>query len=397
MMVSDVYPPLIGGQEAEMQILCEGLKNKGHDVVVCTVNHDLLPLVAKENGVKVYRTKGVFQRIPKLYHNPERKFHPPLMDWSIARQLRKIIKVENPDVIHAHGWMLYSVLPANKVRRIPLCVTFHDYGFTCPVRWSPLNRGGICDHPLASFSRCLGCERNDYGIAKSCLSYYFVKINRRFKCDALIFTNPNILEKMKYLKTKKIYLEHPIDTNEFKPMETEKYRDRVLIWAKLDKTKGIDTIFQVAKLLPRYKFDVTFVGDQREYYKTVKPCNVTLLPKLQSKEIPRFINKYPLVMGQFFIGVFGHAELEAMSCGKPVLSYWNKRYDRFYPEPCPILSSKHVNEIANLVVSNIGNDTLGKVSRHWVSRYHNASKVVKKLSSIYDEVLIGKGKNIQRK
>lgn len=390
MMVSDVYPPLIGGQEAEVQILCEGLKNKGHDIVVCTINHDLLPFVAKENGVKVYRTKGVFQRIPKLYHNPERKFHPPTKDWLLAGTLRDIIRSERPDIIHSHGWMLYSILGTEEASKIPLCVTFHDYGFTCPHRSSSLFQGGICESPLSSLSECLSCGRNDSGLAKSFFSFCFLKLHRAFTCDALVLTNLYLFKQMNYLKIPKIFLEHPIKTDEYRPIDTKEYKDRILIWAKLERIKGIDTVFHVAKLLSEYKFDVIFSGDDRAYYKSIKPPNVRLLPRIPPSERPEFINRYPLIVGQFLMGAFGHSELEVMSCGKPVIAYWNREYDSFYDTPCPILSSKETKEIAELIRTNVGNNNIGRSNRQWIINTHSAEKVTAKLERIYECVVEGR-------
>jgi len=384
LMVSDVYPPLVGGQEREIRLLSEAISRKKHQVIVCTLNNGSLPSYSEENGVRVYRIEGMFQRIPHLYRNPQRKFHPPVVDWIVARNLQKIVKTENPDIIHTHGWMLYSILPLQKTGRIPLCVTFHDYGFVCPIRCSPWYRDGICHNPPTSpLSQCLHCERKVYGLAKSLLCYYSLKLNKAFTCDVLVLTNPYILEKMSYIEQQKIYLPHPIDTDEFRPIETEEYEDRILVWAKLDRIKGIDIVFKVARLLPEYRFNIIFLGGDKEYYKAIKPSNVTLLPEQRLQEIPEFINKYPLIIGQFLLGAFGHAELEAMSCGKPVTAYWNRKYDAFYETPCPMLSSRDVNNIAYLIRSNIGNKKLGASSRRWILENHSVSKVVDKLINIY--------------
>lgn len=386
-MVSDVYPPLVGGQEKEIQTLSEGIHHEGCDVAVCTIRNGSLPSFRVESGIKIYRIEGLFQKIPHLYSNPERRYHPPIVDWGIANSLKKIMRSESPDVIHANGWMSYSVLYANKSQKLPLIATFHDYGFTCPQRWSPLYLGGVCDNPLSAFSECLACGRNEYGLAKSLFSYHCMRFNRVFTCDALVFTNPNILEKMDYLRSKKFYLEHPIDTDKYIPMKTQEYKDRILIWARLDRIKGIDLIFELARKLPQYSFDAVFVGDDRDYYRAKKPSNVTLLPKLANRAIPQIINGYPIVIGQLLVGAFGLAELEAMSCGKPVVAYWNRKYDAFYKTPCPILASRDIEELKHLVVSNIGNKEVGFEGRQWVVKNHSMSRVSSKLVNIYRHVI----------
>lgn len=385
-MISDVYPPLVGGQEREVQLLSEGLAGtKDCSVAVCTLMQDSLPKYEEINLVKVYRLDGFFQRMPFLFKDRNRRFHPPISDWMITRKIEKIILREKPSIVHAHNWMLYSLLPLRKKIDFALCVTFHDFGFICPRRWSSAHVTGICENPLTR--DCLACGRQVYGLPKSFFVYSALQANKDFSCDTIVFTNPNIVKKMHHLKQRKIYLEHPVDVQKYRPLEVDKYKYRLLVWAKLDRMKGIDVVFDVAKEMSDYQFDIPFIGDDREYYKKMKPSNVNLVQKIEPNEVPRTINRYPLVLGQFHVGVFGHAELEAMSCGKPVVSYWNREYDTFYESPCPILSAKNPKEAVNLIRSNINNDKLGHLSRQWILKNHAVPYVVKKLCSIYEKTI----------
>ena len=64
LMLSDFYPPVIGGTETYVQLLSEGLTNRGHKVVVCTIGHENLPNFRVENGVKVFRFRGFSREFP---------------------------------------------------------------------------------------------------------------------------------------------------------------------------------------------------------------------------------------------------------------------------------------------------------------------------------------------
>lgn len=384
LMLSDLYPPIISGHAKEVQLLSEGLVEKNHKVTVCTIGPRFSPRLETENGVKVYRLEGLFQKIPFLYKNPERRYHPPVADWLIANRIKEIVRKEKPEIIHTHGWMLYSFLAVRRKFNMPLVVTFHNFGFICPVKWSRAYAGGVCDTPLTG--NCLKCGRNSYGLVKSFFAYHGVKSNRTFKCNAIIFTNPNIAERMVLLDAPKIYLGHPIDTHYYRRiLFSDTYENRILCWVKLEKSKGVETIFEVAERMPEYEFDFTFTGEQKTYYEAIKPSNVNLLPK--QEEIPKFINKYPLVLGQFHVGVFGLSELEAMSCGKPVIAYWNRKYDVLYENPCPILSSRNAKGIIGLVKSNIGNEDVGELNREWVVENHSASKIVNRLINMYSDII----------
>lgn len=386
-MVSDVYAPLVGGQEREVQILSEGLRRDGHEVIVCTINHGFLPSISEENGVRIYRVKGLFQRIPKLYSSSERKVHPPLVDLMVAKAIKDIVEAESPEIIHSHGWMSYSTMFQQKRRKIPLCVSFHDYGFTCPCRVSSIFDGGICEHPLHSFSDCTKCMKLVYGSTKSLLSFLSLRIFRSFDCDGLISTNPNILEKMTQFRSKNYYLEHPIDIEKFQPTRTKDYTDRILVWAKLERIKGIDKVFQAAKKLRKYEFDIAFVGSDKEHYRAIKPSNVRLVPKIDARYAPEFINRYPMVLGQFTIGSLGLSELEAMSCGKPVIAYWDRKYDTLYNIPCPVMSARESHQIVDLINSNINNRCLGSLNRQFIVEHHSITRVVAKLGRIYANII----------
>jgi glycosyltransferase involved in cell wall biosynthesis len=180
LMLSDFYPPIIGGMERYVKTLSEGLSEKGHSVTVCTIKNNHLPNFEEQNGVRIKRIEGFFQRMPFLYANPRRKYHPPIQDWLITRKLEKIVAETRPDIIHAHGWILYSVLPIRKKNNIPLIVTLHDYGFICPKKSTATHDEVISsERCYKSFSmNCVSCGLNMYGFAKSFLAYSGIRLNK---------------------------------------------------------------------------------------------------------------------------------------------------------------------------------------------------------------------------
>ena len=70
-----------------------------------------------------------------------------------------------PDVIHAHGWMLYSYLPQKARHGVPLVLTIHDYGHFCPRRDLLLHGETLCDGPAPR--KCLSCATANYGLPKA--------------------------------------------------------------------------------------------------------------------------------------------------------------------------------------------------------------------------------------
>lgn len=174
-MLSDSYPPFSGGIERHVQLLSRELSERGHPVAVCTIRRRDLPRYEEEGGVKIYRLDGLFQKIPLLYRDPARKWHPPARDWLISKRLAQIIERESPDIIHTHGWILYSVLPLKKKFKIPLVHTLHDYRLFCP-KMLLMKKNAICDEPLTR--DCIPCMRHPYGLLRALSAYYGVKVNR---------------------------------------------------------------------------------------------------------------------------------------------------------------------------------------------------------------------------
>jgi len=173
-MLADFYPPIIGGVERHVQSLAMELCQRGHQVAVFTTGH---PTPAKdEQGVKVYRQEGIFQKTPLSNTGLKKKWLPPTQDWLLTRKLARIIERENPDIIHAHGWLLYSALPLKKKNKIPIVTTLHGYGSICP-RWTLLRKNSVCDQP--SLKNCFQCMRDYSGIIKPPVAYYFIKANKK--------------------------------------------------------------------------------------------------------------------------------------------------------------------------------------------------------------------------
>lgn len=177
LMLSEFYPPIAGGMGRYVQSVSRELVKRGHEVKVCTTAQQDLPKYEEEDGVKILRIPGFFQRIPFLFKDPAKRYHPPTYDWSIAKQLRRVIEEQRPSVIHAHGWMLYSILPWEKDFKIPLLVTLVDCEFICPKRSLLSNTNVLCDEPFTK--NCIACGRDSYSLVKALAAYYGVKTNKK--------------------------------------------------------------------------------------------------------------------------------------------------------------------------------------------------------------------------
>jgi len=163
LMLTDFYPPIIGGMELHVRNLGAELSGRGHAVVVVTLWHEGLAEYELDGNVRVYRIRGTAQRAAGLFSSANRRFAPPLPDPETVWALRRIIARERPEVVHAHNWLVYSFVPLKRWSGARLVLTLHDYSFLCAKK-TLMYHDEPCDGP--SFGKCLGCGGDYYGWSK---------------------------------------------------------------------------------------------------------------------------------------------------------------------------------------------------------------------------------------
>ena len=162
--LTDSFYPTIGGLERAVQTLATWQVSQGHEVHVVTGFHP--GCATKETtryGVTVWRYKMVSQVVPGLLENPERPFHPTFKDPVSVKSLTKIFNEIKPDIVHGHGWSIYSGIPVAKKMGVPFFATARDYGYFCAVKQNLLN-GKECSSP--SLDKCVKHAATHYGALK---------------------------------------------------------------------------------------------------------------------------------------------------------------------------------------------------------------------------------------
>jgi len=163
LMLAQFYPPTIGGEERHVRNLAIELAGRGHTVSVATLLHDNAPALEMDQGVRVHRMHGTMQRLGMLFSDSSRQFAPPFPDPELLLELHHILLEEQPDIIHAHNWIIHSVLPLKAWSKAKLIVTLHDYSLVC-VQKRLTYQERLCSGP--SPVKCLQCASEFYGTAK---------------------------------------------------------------------------------------------------------------------------------------------------------------------------------------------------------------------------------------
>lgn len=163
LMLAQFYWPVIGGEERLVQDLSIELVRRGHEVAVATLWHEGLAEFELDRGVRVYRIRGLAQRVRWLFTEPGRRHAPPWPDPEALWLLRRVIEQERPEIVHAHNWLVYSFLPLKLWSQARLVMTLHDYSLVCAQKrliW----RGAPCTGP--GLAKCLACASEHYGVVK---------------------------------------------------------------------------------------------------------------------------------------------------------------------------------------------------------------------------------------
>lgn len=163
LMLAQFYPPTIGGEERHVRNLSIALAARGHDVAVATLWHEGLSEFECDQGVRIYRIRGLMQRVTALFTEQGRRYAPPFPDPEALLELRRIITYERPDIVHAHNWLVHSFTPIKAWSKAKLVVTLHDYSLVCGQKRF-MFRKELCSGPAVG--KCLLCAVDYYGVGK---------------------------------------------------------------------------------------------------------------------------------------------------------------------------------------------------------------------------------------
>jgi glycosyltransferase involved in cell wall biosynthesis len=160
LMLAQSYAPVVGGEERVVEELSAELAGRGHSVAVATLRQPAGEPEAERRGVRVHTLRGTSDRIPMLSGDGERRHAPPLPDPETVLDLRRVLREERPEVVHAHNWLLHSYLPLDRRSQAALALSLHDYGLLCATQ-RLIHRGAPCSGP-GPF-KCIRCAADHYG------------------------------------------------------------------------------------------------------------------------------------------------------------------------------------------------------------------------------------------
>jgi glycosyltransferase involved in cell wall biosynthesis len=166
LMLAQTYSPVVGGEERLVEDLSAQLARRGHQVAVATLRQPLGEPPASPDGVRVHLLESSVHGIPGIAVHEERHYASPGPDPRTVAGLRRVLREEEPDVVHAHNWLVNSFLPLARGAGAPLVLSLHDYGILCPTKRLFLD-GAVCSGPAPL--KCLRHSLEHYGAAKGAM------------------------------------------------------------------------------------------------------------------------------------------------------------------------------------------------------------------------------------
>lgn len=206
----------------------------------------------------------------------------------------------------------------------------------------------------------------------------------------VFYSTPDLAPYVQAVRPDGEFLPNPVDTDLFAPQPPDDQRRGVFICCGLTDVKGAARLYNACHRLSRRRPDIaiTAIGGTHYAQEFAALGNVTIIPRQQRSYLPGIINRHAVVLGQARLGAIGMAELEAMSCGRPVVTWFNQPH--VYPDepPCVRAIDGHdiADGIARLIDDPVRADTLGAAARAWVLRHHRLEEVVGRVDEVVRQV-----------
>jgi glycosyltransferase involved in cell wall biosynthesis len=287
LIVTDEYPPVVGGAARNIAQLAGRLSRRGHSVTVATSWQPEAPTWEDDGDVRVHRIRDLTTRMRWVSEDPQRHHPPPFPDPEAVVRLRRLVAELKPDLVHAYGWMTASAAASLVGSSTPLLVSTHDYGNIC-AQFTLVRDGRACSGPAPA--KCLSCASSTYGLAKGSAAV-----------ASILGARPLLRRKVKAIHSVSPFAGDVVDRNLRVPGVTP-----VVIPNFLE--AGADAPVDEALLakLPSEPF-ILFVGHLRPY----KGIDVLLAAYKRIADPP------PLVM----VGTIGPDTPERFPAGVTVLTY----------------------------------------------------------------------------
>ena len=332
LMVSDYYPPHIGGIQSHVFDLTQELRRRGVEVKVVA--------------------RGAGENVVSVPYVNVRYLRGLTFMFSLFFILLRCFKWK-PDVIHCHSYQPAFIAMISK----------RLYGFHAPVVIT--SHGKVAE----SVSKEKGwLYRSTVGLVAQSLEIFSSK-----KCDFLISVDESFHKyALRFVERGKIMvIPNWVDGNRFKKMHVKKEFPEPLILCprRLDKKNGLGYAVRSLKILKDKNIGakLMIIGDGDDKYNVVKLVSelglkddVIMTGSKPREEIIRYTNMADIILLPSPTGNFNFSLLESWACEKPVvMTDTGTTFD--FPE---------VNETTGIICRQTDEDIAAKLQGALCGKYN---------------------------
>ena len=329
-MVTDMYPPVLGGMERHVQRLSRELATRGHDVSVATFTVPGTPAEEVDDGVRVHRIPGLVQSVAHLHGDSNRPFAPPLPDPRASIELRQLLRSKRWDVVHCHNWLIHSLLPVRWMTSAAVLFTLHDYSIAC-VKKTLWRDGHVCSGPV--LPKCMACATTTYGALRglpTAVGNWSMQLPLRHGVDLFLPVSHSVAEGNRLHERRLPFRVIPnfISTDALSggtPMDDPRLEDLpngefVLFVGGLDTTKGVDVLLRAYAGL-RNAPPLVIIGASRAGALPPLPPNVIVLRDWPEAAVQTAWRRSVMgIVPSVWPEPCPTVVLEAMAAGRPVVA-----------------------------------------------------------------------------
>jgi glycosyltransferase involved in cell wall biosynthesis len=406
LMLAQAYRPIIGGEERYVEDLSVQLASRGHTVSIATLAYKGTPHFEVDRGVRVHRVRGTVDRAARILFKDSSRLHaPPVPDPELVNALRRVILREQPQIVHAHDWMVHSFLPLKPWSRAKLVMHLHDYSLQCAKK-TLLHYSNPCSGP--GFSKCLRCGMEHYGSLKgvSTVSLNWLMgmaertaVDKFIAISRAVATTGRLADGRPPFEVIPNFVPDDITELPNTPMPdlSELPKEAYLLFVgALSRKKGIDVLLNAYSKLNSPP-PLVLIG-----YTTVEypidlsdlPANVVVLKDVPDHRVVMAARSRSLMalIPSLWAEPFGIVALEAMASGRPIIaSRHGGLVDTVVDGETGILVPPNDSDalrraIERLLADSALREQMGQAAKRRLM-YFQASTVVPRIEQLYSDLI----------
>ncbi len=206
------------------------------------------------------------------------------------------------------------------------------------------------------------------------------------KCKQILVSTPDVLDIARQYREDAEYLPNPVDTELFYPKAAARQSAKKNVLIASDSSWNVKGTDIAIRALSRIKneVEVSIIQYGTDFGKTVALASslglhLNILPKIPHQRLNEYYWNADLAIDRFKLGSPGLASLEAIACGRPVVTYVSSEFQQYRNFPL-----KDVNTEETIINALREADAeLWKKEYEYLKREHDPTLVAEEVLKIY--------------